>query len=72
MSRSEDRNEAQRWLDTAADDLPRGESLAAAGYPRPRLFLRSAVRRKGREGRVVSHRGGPWGHSVRRLIEDFP
>jgi HEPN domain-containing protein len=32
MSRSKDRHEAQRWLETAAGDLGAARALAEAGY----------------------------------------
>ena len=32
MSRSEDRSEAGRWLDTAAEDLAAARALATTGY----------------------------------------
>ena len=73
MSQSEDRHEAQRWLDTATEDLRRGASIGRGGASTPMRASRPSSGREGREGRVVSHwRADPWGHSIQALLKSFP
>jgi HEPN domain-containing protein len=72
MSQSEDRDEAQRWLDTAAEDLGAARALAAAGFHAHACFSAQQCAEKSAKAAWYLIGVVPWGHSVQRLIEEFP
>jgi len=72
MSRSEDLGEAQRWLDTAAEDLRAARTLAEAGLHAHACFSAQQCAEKAVKAAWYSIGTPPWGHSVRKLIEEFP
>jgi HEPN domain-containing protein len=72
MSQSEDRDEAVRWLDTAAEDLAAARTLAAGGHHAHACFLAQQCAEKAVKSAWYLTGTSPWGHSVRKLIDDFP
>jgi HEPN domain-containing protein len=72
MSRSEDRSEAGRWFDTAAADLDAARSLAAAGHHAHACFSAQQCAEKAVKAAWYLIGTAPWGHSVQKLINDFP
>jgi HEPN domain-containing protein len=72
MSRSEDRAEAQRWLDTAAEDFEAARSLAAAGHHAHACFSAQQCAEKAVKAAWYLIGTPPWGHSVQKLVNDFP
>jgi HEPN domain-containing protein len=72
MSQSEDRHEAQRWLDTAADDLRAARTLAEAGFHAHACFAAQQCAEKSVKAAWYLIETAPWGHSVQRLVEEFP
>jgi len=72
MSQSEDRHEAQRWLDTAAEDLRVARVLAEGGFHAHACFAAQQCAEKSMKAAWYRIGAAPWGHSVQRLIEEFP
>ena len=72
MSQSEDRHEAQRWLDTAAEDLRAARTLAEAGFYAHACFSTQQCAEKTAKAMWYLVGADPWGHSVQALIEEFP
>ena len=71
MSQREDRQEAQRWLDTAAVDLGAARQLAASGYHAQACFLAQQCAEKAAKAMWFSIGGDPWGHSIQSLVDEF-
>jgi HEPN domain-containing protein len=72
MSQYNDRHEAERWLETAADDLRAARALADQGLHAHACFSAEQCAEKAVKA-VWYHIGeNPWGHSIRKLLEDFP
>jgi HEPN domain-containing protein len=72
MSQSKDRNEAQRWLDAAAEDLGAARAMAAAGFHAHACFSAQQCAEKSVKAAWYSIGTDPWGHSIQKLIEQFP
>ena len=72
MSQTDDRREAQRWLDTAKNDLGAARELARSGYHAQACFLAQQCAEKAAKAMWYSIGGDPWGHAVQSLVEEFP
>lgn len=72
MSRSEDRDEARRWLDTAAEDLAAARSMAATGHHAHACFSAQQCAEKAAKAAWYLIGTAPWGHSVQKLVNEFP
>lgn len=72
MSRTGDRYQAQRWLDTAREDLRAAGVMADAGMFAHACFLAQQAAEKA--AKSLWHAAGedPWGHSVLKLVGQFP
>ena len=72
MSQSEDRHEAERWLKTAEEDLRAATALQQAGMYAHACFLSQQCGEKA--VKAIWHLIGeePWGHSIQRLVMQFP
>jgi HEPN domain-containing protein len=72
MSQSSDRHQAQRWLDTAAEDLRASRTLAEAGFYAHACFSAQQCAEKTAKAMWYLIGADSWGHSVQALIEEFP
>jgi HEPN domain-containing protein len=72
MSQSDDRAEAQRWLETAAEDLRAARAMAEAGYHAHACFSAQQCAEKSVKAAWYRLGTAPWGHSVQKLIGEFP
>lgn len=72
MSASKNRHEASRWLDTAAEDLAASETLLGAGHYAQACFLAQQGGEKAIKALWRLMDADPWGHSIQRLLADFP
>jgi HEPN domain-containing protein len=72
MSSSEMKNLAQRWLSTATDDLVSARILRDAGRHAHACFLAQQSGEKAVKAMWYSVDADPWGHSVQKLLQDFP
>jgi HEPN domain-containing protein len=72
MSRSKDAYEAQRWLDTAANELGAARTLAGSGYHAQACFFSQQCAEKAVKAMWYLIGAEPWGHSVQALIEELP
>lgn len=72
MSQTEDRHEAERWLKTAEEDLQAARALQQAGMYAHACFLSQQCGEKA--VKAIWHLIGedPWGHSIQRLVMQFP
>jgi len=72
MSRSKNRYEAERWLATAEEDLCAAETLAQAGSFAQACFYSQQSGEQAIKALWYCVDADPWGHSVQKLIVDFP
>ena len=72
MSQSKNRHEAQRWLQTAREDLQAAEVLLKAKMYAPACFHAQQSGEKAVRALWYLSDADPWGHSVQRLISEFP
>lgn len=72
MSRSKNLNEARRWLTTAEEDLVAAEVLSKAGSFSQACFLSQQSAEKAVQAMWYLIGADPWGHSVQRLLVEFP
>ena len=72
MSLTKNRHEAERWLLTAGEDLRAAEVLRDAGAYAQACFFAQQSGEKSMKAlwRLVG--ADAWGHSVQRLVMDFP
>lgn len=72
MSQTSRHFQALRWLKTAESDLRAAEILSSSGaYPQACFFAQQSAE-KAMKALWYFNDLDPWGHSVLRLIEDFP
>jgi HEPN domain-containing protein len=72
MSRTDNRRQAERWLLTAREDLTAAEALlGAAMYPQACFYCQQAAEKAVKSLWYLID-SDPWGHSVQRLITEFP
>jgi HEPN domain-containing protein len=72
MSLAKARHEAGRWMRTAGEDLKAAEALLDAGLYAHACFLSQQCAVKAVKALWYLFDADPWGHSVQRLVEDFP
>lgn len=72
MSRSEDRHMAQRWLQTAEDDLKAARALLQAGLSAHACFAAQQCGEKAVKSLWYLAGEDPWGHSIMRLVAGLP
>ena len=72
MSRSKNRREAERWLQTAEEDLRAAEVLMQGGSFAQACFYSQQSGEKAVKALWHLIDADPWGHSVQKLIMDFP
>jgi HEPN domain-containing protein len=72
MSQSKSRYEAERWMKTAEEDLCAAEILAQAGAFAQACFYAQQSAEKAVKALWYAIDADPWGHSVQKLILDFP
>jgi HEPN domain-containing protein len=72
MSQSKNQYQAERWLLTAEEDLGVAELLFQAGKYAPACFYCQQSGEKALKALWYLVDAEPWGHSIQRLIVDFP
>jgi HEPN domain-containing protein len=72
MSRAKNRYQAERWLLTAEEDLEAARLLMAGGMYPQCCFLTQQSAEKAVKAMWYMLDAEPWGHSVQRLLEEFP
>ena len=72
MSREKSSSEARRWLDQAAADLRAAEHSTRAGSHEWACFQAQQAAEKALKALWFANGFEPWGHSVLKLIEDYP
>jgi HEPN domain-containing protein len=72
MSQSENRHQSERWLLTAEEDLRAAELLRDAGMYAQACFYAQQSGEKAVKSIWYLADADPWGHSIQRLISDFP
>lgn len=72
MSVSKNRYEAERWLLTAEEDLHAAETLLNAGLFAQACFYAQQAGEKAVKALWYLIDADPWGHSIQRLVMDFP
>lgn len=72
MSQSDNRYQAERWLLTAEEDLRAAQALLEDGFFAQACFQAQQAGEKAVKAIWYLMDADPWGHSVKRLILDFP
>ncbi len=72
MSQTKNRRQADRWLQTAEEDLRAAETLLDAGLYAQSCFYAQQSAEKAIKSLWYRVDADPWGHSVQRLVTDFP
>jgi HEPN domain-containing protein len=72
MSRTANLYQAQRWLLTAKEDLAAAETLFHGEKYAQACFLSQQAGEKAVKSIWYAIDADPWGHSIMRLIADFP
>ena len=72
MSYSKNRHQAQRWLQTAEEDVHAAQVLLAGGMYAQACFYAQQSAEKAIKALWYLLDADPWGHSVQRLIAEFP
>jgi HEPN domain-containing protein len=72
MSRRDNQYQAERWLLTAREDLRAAEALARAEMYAQACFYCQQAAEKAVKALWYAIDADPWGHSVKRLILDYP
>ena len=72
MSLERFRQESERWLAQARADLKAAEASAAAGSYEWACFQSQQAAEKALKAFWLFHAADPWGHSLVRLIQDYP
>ncbi len=78
MSWTKNQHEAERWLKTAEEDLQAADVLLRAGSFAQACFYPTGIFDAQQSGekavKALWYRmdADPWGHSVQKLIADFP
>jgi len=72
MSQSESLYEAKRWWLTAQDDLDAAKTMHQAGKYSHACFLSQQSGEKAMKALWFAIDGDPWGHSVQKLVMQFP
>lgn len=72
MSLSEDRHMAQRWLQTAEEDLTAAVALLEAGLSAHACFAAQQCGEKAVKALWYLAGEDPWGHSIMKLVAGLP
>ena len=72
MSQSKSRHESERWWFTAKDDLEAAKILHEAGKYSHACFLSQQSEEKAVKALRFSIDSDPWGHSIQKLVMEFP
>ena len=72
MSLTNNALEAWRWWDTASDDLRVAETLSREKMYAHACFSCQQSGEKALKALWYSVDGDPWGHSIQKLIKEFP
>jgi HEPN domain-containing protein len=72
MSQSDARYEANRWWLTAQDDLEAAKTMHQAGKHSHACFLSQQSAEKAMKALWFAMDSDPWGHSVQKLVMQFP
>jgi HEPN domain-containing protein len=72
MSRTKSRHRAERWLQTAEEDLQAAQTLLDAGLYAQACFYAQQSAEKAVKSLWYCVDADPWGHSVQRLVAEFP
>ena len=72
MSQSKNRHQAERWLQTAAEDLHAAQVLLEGRMYAQACFYAQQSGEKAIKSLWYLLDADPWGHSVQRLIAEFP
>ncbi len=72
MSLEKQVHEARRWLRTAREDLEAAEALCRSGLFSHACFLSQQAGEKAMKALWYSFGEDPWGHSIQRLVLEFP
>lgn len=72
MSQSKSQYEAQRWWLTAQEDLDVAKTLHETGKFSHACFLAQQSAEKAMKAVWLSFDSDPWGHSIQKLVMQFP
>ena len=72
MSYTKNRHQAERWLQTAEEDLRAAQALSDVGMYAPACFYAQQSSEKAVKALWYLVDADPWGHSVQHLIAEFP
>lgn len=72
MSQSKNRYQAERWLRTAEEDLQAAQMLSDGGKYAQACFYAQQSAEKAVKALWYAVDADPWGHSVQKLVVDFP
>jgi len=72
MSREKCRHQAERWLVTAEDDLATAKILLREGSYAHACFHAQQAGEKAVKALWYLIDSDPWGHSIQKLVEEFP
>jgi len=72
MSRTKNRHQAERWLQTAEEDLKAARVLLENGMYAHACFSAQQSGEKAIKALWYLVDAEPWGHSVQRLVAEFP
>jgi HEPN domain-containing protein len=72
MSQSANQHEAERWLQTAQEDLEAAQTLADHKMYAQACFYAQQSAEKAVKALWYGSDADPWGHSIQRLITEFP
>ena len=72
MSERKNRDLANRWLTTAREDIDAAVVLDNGGKYAHTCFLSQQAAEKAVKALWFAHGEDPWGHSIQKLIREFP
>lgn len=72
MSQTKNQHQAERWLQTAKEDLQAARTLNEAGLYAQACFYAQQSSEKAVKSLWYYVDAVPWGHSVQRLVTEFP
>ena len=72
MSLSKSQHEADRWWLTAKEDLEAAKIMSAAGKFSHACFLAQQSAEKALKALWFASDHDPWGHSIQKLVMEFP
>jgi len=72
MSQSKDQHEAERWYQTASEDLRVAHTLRVNGMYAHACFQAQQCAEKAVKALWYWVGQDPWGHSIQKLVQQFP